>query len=363
MAIEKLDKSELYGFPVTDLETATAEETAGGITLPVIVVSNGVLTYKVVATKTWSDYVATVTTSAIAGYNQQVSTAVSAANTARDNAQKAADAANGKIASLDAAVTKANELTDNVSSMEARVSNVGTVIDNANEATTAAITAAQSVNDAKSQATAAAKSANDAAKNANDAAKTATDAAGKADQATANAKDATSLAQTATTSANNASADAQAAEVQRAAAEAQRAAAYQKMTEGNAATISEMQRVVANITNAQSAAPMTSVPASIYTATELTAAVGETVSVAPSVFVPASCNRSVLYRVISDTGKVRYNGDVILPSDAADVVVEVIPALNNMAARVVTIHAVAPTPILDLAGEEITDEKGEAITA
>lgn len=55
--------------------------------------------------------------------------------------------------------------------------------------------------------------------------------------------------------------------------------------------------------------------------------------------------------------------DVILPSDAADVVVEVIPALNNMAARVVTIHAVAPTPILDLAGEEITDEKGEAITA
>lgn len=314
MAIEKLDKSELYGFPVTDLETATAEETAGGITLPVIVSSGGVLTYKVVATKTWSDYVVTVTTAAIAGYNQQVSTAVSAANTARDNAQKAADAANGKIASLDAAVTKANELTDNVSSMEARVSNVGTVIDNANKAT-------------------------------------------------ANAKDATSLAQTATTSANNASADAQAAEAQRAAAEAQRAAAYQKMTEGNAATISEMQRVVANITNAQSAAPMTSVPASIYTATELTAAVGETVSVAPSVFVPASCNRSVMYRVISDTGKVRYNGDVILPSDAADVVVEVIPALNNMAARVVTIHAVAPTPILDLAGEEITDEKGEAITA
>ena len=101
MAIEKLDKSELYGFPVTDLKTATAEETAGGITLPVIVVSNGVLTYKVVATKTWSDYVATTTADAISAANAKVDAAVkdsqaktaAAVNSANDAATRAGSAA------------------------------------------------------------------------------------------------------------------------------------------------------------------------------------------------------------------------------------------------------------------------------
>ena len=51
-----------------------------------------------------------------------------------------------------------------------------------------------------------------------------------------------------------------------------------------------------------------------------------------------------------------------LKPDTGDVCVEVIPALNNMAGKVVTIHVTAPTPLLDLLGEEITDEKGEAIT-
>lgn len=88
MAIEKLDKSELYGFPGHRLETATAEETAGGITLPVIVVSNGVLTYKVVATKTWSDYVATTTEDAISAANAKVDAAV------KDSQAKTAAAVN-----------------------------------------------------------------------------------------------------------------------------------------------------------------------------------------------------------------------------------------------------------------------------
>ena len=166
MAIEKLDKSELYGFPVTDLETATAEETAGGITLPVIVVSNGVLTYKVVATKTWSDYVATTTADAISAANAKVDAAtakvdaatakvdaaVQTANTAANNAQSAADNANSKAASLDGAVTKANKLSGDVSAMETRVSGVGTVIDNANNAATSANNAATAADNAAKSA-------------------------------------------------------------------------------------------------------------------------------------------------------------------------------------------------------------------
>lgn len=166
MAIEKLDKSELYGFPVTDLKTATAEETAGGITLPVIVVSNGVLTYKVVATKTWSDYVATTTADAISAANAKVDAAVQSANSAASNAQAAADNVSKKAASIDSAVTKANKLSGDVSAIEMRVSGVGTVIDNANNAATAANNAAKSANAAAKYADEKAGVADIAAKNA-----------------------------------------------------------------------------------------------------------------------------------------------------------------------------------------------------
>ena len=165
MAIEKLDSSQLYGYPITDLGTATAAEVAGGITLPVIVNNNGALVYKVVATKTWSDYVATTTADAISAANAKVDAAtakvdaaVQSANSAADNAQAAADNANSKAASLDGAVTKANKLSDDVGAMETRVSGVGTVIDNANNAASAANNAATAANNA-------AKSAEDVADN------------------------------------------------------------------------------------------------------------------------------------------------------------------------------------------------------
>lgn len=154
MAIEKLDQSELYGFPITDLETATAEETAAGISLPVIVTSGGTPAYKVVTTKTWSDYVATTTADAISGVNAKVDAAtakvdaaVQSANRAAGNAQAAADNANSKAASLDSAVAKADKLSGDVSTMETRVNGVGTVIDNANNAATAASNAAKSASE------------------------------------------------------------------------------------------------------------------------------------------------------------------------------------------------------------------------
>lgn len=131
MAIEKLDQSELYGFPITDLETATAEETAAGISLPVIVTSGGTPAYKVVTTKTWSDYVATTTADAISAANAKVDAAtakvdaaVQSANRAAGNAQAAADNANSKAASLDSAVAKADKLSGDVSTMETRVNGV-----------------------------------------------------------------------------------------------------------------------------------------------------------------------------------------------------------------------------------------------
>ena len=159
MAIEKLNSSELYGYPITDLSTATAAEVAGGITLPVIVNSNGALVYKVVTTKTWSDYVATTTADAISAANAKVDaatakvdTAVQQANTAASNAQSAADNANSKAASLDSAVAKADKLSGDVSTMETRVNGVGTVIDNANNAATAANNAATTANNAAKSA-------------------------------------------------------------------------------------------------------------------------------------------------------------------------------------------------------------------
>lgn len=152
MAIEKLDSSQLYGYPITGLSTATAAEVAVGITLPVIVNNNGALVYKVVATKTWSDYVATTTADAISAANAKVDAAVQSANTAASNAQSAADNANSKAASLDGAVTKANKLSGDVSAMEARVSGVGTVIDNANNAATAANNAATAADNATKSA-------------------------------------------------------------------------------------------------------------------------------------------------------------------------------------------------------------------
>lgn len=157
--------------------------------------------------------------------------------------------------------------------------------------------------------------------------------------------------------------DREAAEKQRKAAEKQREAAFKTISDGNAAQLNEMKRLAESTQNSQSVAPMASVPASIFVEKERTANVGETVNVAPTQFAPSTCNHSVIYKVYDGNAKANYKGDVILPAEAGDVVIEVIPALNNGATRVVTIHAVEPTPILDLAGEQITDEKGEAITA
>ena len=152
-------------------------------------------------------------------------------------------------------------------------------------------------------------------------------------------------------------------ETERKAAEAQRKTDFQSLSDSIASQFAEMKRLQDSILNAQSVAPMASVPASIYVKTERTANVGETINIAPTLFAPSTCNHSVIYKVYSGGAKVDYKGDVVLPSEAGDSVIEVIPALNNGATKVVTIHAVAPTPILDFAGGQITDENGDPITA
>ena len=170
MAIEKLDKSELYGFPVTDLKTATAEETARGITLPVIVVSNGVLTYKVVATKTWSDYVATTTEDAISAANAKVDAAVkdsqaktaAAVNSANDAATRAGSAAQDAQVAATAyqrAKSEVEQLKTDTAAMEQRVAGVGTTISNAEAATAKAESAAKYADEKAGVADIAAKNA------------------------------------------------------------------------------------------------------------------------------------------------------------------------------------------------------------
>ena len=142
MAIEKLDQSELYGFPITDLETATAEETAAGISLPVIVTSGGTPAYKVVTTKTWSDYVATTTADAISGVNAKVDaatakvdTAVNSANDAATRAGSAAQEAQAAATAYQRAKSEVEQLKTDTADMEQRVAGVGTTISNAEAAT------------------------------------------------------------------------------------------------------------------------------------------------------------------------------------------------------------------------------------
>ena len=135
MALEKLDKSELYGFPVTDLETATAEETATGITLPVIVTSGGALTYKVVSTKTWSDYVTTTTAAALKGSEAKVTKAVTDANTAAAKANTAAQSAQSAASAYAGAKSDVDRLKTDTAAMEQRVASVGTTISKAEAAT------------------------------------------------------------------------------------------------------------------------------------------------------------------------------------------------------------------------------------
>ena len=142
MAIEKLDNAELYGFPITELETATAEETAAGITLPVIVTSGGALAYKVVSTKTWSDYVATTTADAISAANAKVDAAtatvdaaVSSANDAATRAGSAAQEAQAAATAYQRAKSEVEQLKTDTAAMEQRVAGVGTTISNAEAAT------------------------------------------------------------------------------------------------------------------------------------------------------------------------------------------------------------------------------------
>lgn len=294
-----------------------------------------------------------------------------ACETATKDATAATDKANTATANANSATeaaTKAEQArvtaeTDRVKAEQGRVTAENSR-DTAEAKRASAETERQSAEDARKAAEQKRESAFGLSKSAAD---TATD---KANTATKNANDATALAHTATTAANNASSDAQTAESQRAdaekqraAAEQQRAATFQKLADGNAATIAEMQRIAASISNAQGAVRMSSVPASICVEADFTAVTGGTVNVSPTFFVPRGCNGSVMYHVVSGNATAHLNGEVNLPSEACDVCVEVIPALNNMAGKVVTIHVTAPTPLLDLSGEEITDERGEAITA
>ena len=60
---------------------------------------------------------------------------------------------------------------------------------------------------------------------------------------------------------------------------------------------------------------------------------------------------------------VDFRGNVQLPTEPGDSVIEVIPTLNSGAAEKVTIHAVALETVQDITGEAVTDENGEEITA
>ncbi len=261
--------------------------------------------------------------------------------------------------------------------VEEAAGNADTATANANKAATAANNAAGTCKTATDAAKAATTAANDATAKANT-------AAGNADTATANAnkqteatKSAEDTAKAAAAKADTATAAAKAAEnsAQQAAqtatdaanasktAETSRTETFEALTATLQAQRDEINRLLALLSNGQSVTPLASIPVSFYVEESIDAPVGSVINIAPSDFTPSTCNRSVIFKIYSGAGKVDHKGNVALSDEAGDVVLEVIPTLNSSAAKIVTIHVAGLSAIQDLAGEDITDETGEAITA
>ena len=205
MAVTKLDPNGLYGYPVTDLGSATAEDMQGGITLPVLVqLSDGTYTYKVVPAKTYTDLVKQIANAGVGTIKESLNSAVKKSEDQTALCKTATDNANSKIADLNDAAQKASQLETKVTSMEGRVAQVGTVIDNADKATTNANAAATAANTAKEDADKAAAAANTAASSANTAKTNADKATTAANKAASDANTSAANANKAVTNANNA---------------------------------------------------------------------------------------------------------------------------------------------------------------
>lgn len=205
MAVTKLDPNGLYGFPITDLGSATAEDMQGGITLPVLVqLADGTYTYKVVPAKIYTDLVKQIANAGVGTIKESLNSAVKKSEDQTALCKTATDNANSKIADLNDAAQKASQLETKVTSMEGRVAQVGTVIDNADKATTSANAAATAANTAKEDADKAAAAANTAASSANTAKANADKATAAANKAASDANTSAANANKATTDANNA---------------------------------------------------------------------------------------------------------------------------------------------------------------
>ncbi|MCH3980494.1 MAG: hypothetical protein LKE41_00975 [Prevotella sp.] len=205
MAVTKLDPNGLYGFPITDLGSATAEDMQGGITLPVLVqLSDGTYTYKVVPAKTYIDLVKQIANAGVGTIKESLNSAVKKSEDQTSLCKTATDNANSKIADLNDAAQKASQLETKVTSMEGRVADVGTVIDNADKATTNANAAATAANTAKDDADKAAAAANTAASSANTAKTNADKATAAANKAASDANNAAGAANTAKANADKA---------------------------------------------------------------------------------------------------------------------------------------------------------------
>lgn len=122
--------------------------------------------------------------------------------------------------------------------------------------------------------------------------------------------------------------------------------------------IKEAERAIAELD--AKANPASNIPVSVFVTSEYTAYPGTTVNIAPTVFVPDTCNKSCVYQIYSGNASVTPDGK-LTSSSIGDVKVYVIPTLASGAHKLITIHFAEPTPLKDENGNNITDELGDSI--
>lgn len=179
----------------------------------------------------------------------------------------------------------------------------------------------------------------------------------------ANRQDAEKLRQQNAASAVTAETAREQAETERKAAADKQAADYLTLYNSLEAKAAEVDRKITELTTTNSAASLVGCPARITVETERTASVGSVLNISPRQIEPSTANRSCIYKVYTGAALVDFRGNVQLPTEPGDSVIEVIPTLNSGAAEKVTIHAVALETVQDITGEAVTDENGEEITA
>lgn len=240
-----------------------------------------------------------------------------------------------------------------------------------------AVSAAQKALEAATKANNAAGSANSAASSANSAATKANTAAGNADKATAAAKTATTNANNAAAKANTAATNADNAredleEIKEAAVTATNSASSLiSETETELSNLRELLSEVRTATKtAQDAYDLVSqidgvnvfarIPATLVVQETVNAVVGSSPVLTKQIF-PKTANQSVIFQIASGNGTINPDGVVSSPTEAGNLVINVISTISSFLWKQVTVKFRALQARKTENGTARTTENGEEI--